>query len=320
MVTVLAATLGVVSLAACEPMPPPPVLVVTTTTTGSDADPGNGTCEVTPGAGDCSLRAALEEGSALGRADITVPDGLHTTGVVTVDGSLRVNPEGNQVSLEGSTITVAAGASLVLVGVDALDENGEAGSSFDSVVVEGTLVLLDSWLFQLGKPVVTVGPEGTAVLDTTNLMAGFSPVVDNQGTLVVRRSTLAGVDGAALKTSGAGRSVVEGSLLYTRNVRFGLGPVCLGTAPESMGFVASTDATCAVTGPTDQQDVAVTIGDFPSPPAPPLPTSPLIDAIPAGSPACPAADVDVVGTSRPIDGDGDGVAACDIGAVERPAA
>ena len=36
-------------------------IVVTTFADGRDAAPGNGICEVTPGQGDCSLRAAIDE-------------------------------------------------------------------------------------------------------------------------------------------------------------------------------------------------------------------------------------------------------------------
>ena len=50
-------------------------------------------------------------------------------------------------------------------------------------------------------------------------------------------------------------------------------------------------------------------------------TSPLVDAIPVGTHGC-GIDVvdDMSGWSRPTDGNGDGVAGCDIGARERPAA
>ena len=45
----------------------------------------------------------------------------------------------------------------------------------------------------------------------------------------------------------------------------------------------------ALTGPTDQQDVEVTIPGFDggASPQPPLATPPLIDAVPAGHASCP---------------------------------
>ena len=37
---------------------------------GDDANPGDGICETAPGNGECTLDAAVQEGNALGRADI----------------------------------------------------------------------------------------------------------------------------------------------------------------------------------------------------------------------------------------------------------
>src|SRR5262245_5556279 len=54
-------------------------LRVNTTVDGPDADPGDGVCEMTSGAGDCSLRAAVDEANS--HADvshITVESGTYT--------------------------------------------------------------------------------------------------------------------------------------------------------------------------------------------------------------------------------------------------
>lgn len=48
--------------------------------------------------------------------------------------------------------------------------------------------------------------------------------------------------------------------------------------------------------------------------------SPLIDAIPLGDPACDPSTVDLYGNPRGVDGDGNGIGGCDIGAVEYQAA
>ena len=58
----VAAALG---LAACDTTNL--ILTVNTNEFGcqsNDADPGDGVCEVTVGAGDCTLRAAIDEGNA----------------------------------------------------------------------------------------------------------------------------------------------------------------------------------------------------------------------------------------------------------------
>src|SRR3954470_11004665 len=73
MLLVLGAVVGVALLSACDP-PPTKKLVVTTTVDAADANVGNGVCEATAGAGDCTLRAAIQEANASPiRADITVP-------------------------------------------------------------------------------------------------------------------------------------------------------------------------------------------------------------------------------------------------------
>lgn len=315
-----AAFLATPLLVACDPPPPRPVITVTTGAAGSDVVPGDGVCEATAGAGDCTLRAALQEASALGVADISVPDGDYTTGTVTVDGSIRVNLEARQISLYDSSITVAPDASLELVRIDSSLGGDPSVPGYNNLVVGGTLVLVRSSLVDIGQPALHVGPEGTAVLDTTQIRGLFESTVLNEGTLVLRRSTFVGMDGPALSTTGEGRSVAISSLLFATRYRQGLEPVCTGTAPESSGYVMASDASCALTGPTDLQDVEVTIPDFGvgAVPEPPLATSPLIDAIPAGDASCPAGGTDVIGAPRPVDGDGDGVSACDVGAVERP--
>ena len=70
-------TLAVAALAlgwttACEPPPPPASFTVNVApgVTGGDANPGDGVCETAPGNGQCTLDAAVQEGNALGRADI----------------------------------------------------------------------------------------------------------------------------------------------------------------------------------------------------------------------------------------------------------
>ena len=59
-----AVSLGLAGLAACAPLTAASSVAVTTTVDGSDADPGDGVCEITVGAGDCSLRAAVDEANA----------------------------------------------------------------------------------------------------------------------------------------------------------------------------------------------------------------------------------------------------------------
>jgi hypothetical protein len=96
---------------------------------------------------------------------------------------------------------------------------------------------------------------------------------------------------------------------------------CEGVLTTSNGYNFSTDASCGFTGTGDTEDgpnpQLGALGDNggPTPTMLPALTSPLVDAIPLA--ACdPAVTADQRGFPRPADANGDGVEACDIGAVE----
>jgi hypothetical protein len=58
------AAVGLAGLTACDPLPLLTLTVTATTEDLVDADPGDGVCEATAGAGDCTLRAAVMEANA----------------------------------------------------------------------------------------------------------------------------------------------------------------------------------------------------------------------------------------------------------------
>jgi hypothetical protein len=81
-------------------------------------------------------------------------------------------------------------------------------------------------------------------------------------------------------------------------------PACAGGPLVSLGSNAAWDGTCG--GLTGAGDIA----DLPGQEAP-------VDTIAVGTAGCgDPGDVDLFGTVRPLDGDGDGTAACDTGAIE----
>jgi CSLREA domain-containing protein len=92
----------------------------------------------------------------------------------------------------------------------------------------------------------------------------------------------------------------------------------LGTPLISLGHNMDSDSTCAFTDPTDFVNVEPFLGPLENNGGFTL-THALLNespAIDAGSPDCPPPVTDQRGVTRPVDGDADGVAVCDIGAFE----
>jgi hypothetical protein len=104
-----------------------------------------------------------------------------------------------------------------------------------------------------------------------------------------------------------------------------------GGAPKSQsgGHNVASDTSCGLTYMGDQQTVDPHLGPLADNGGPTLPGGPMLTRMPLSpSPAidhgddlvCAAAPVDNLdqrGFSRPVDGDGDGFAHCDVGAVEQ---
>jgi len=299
------------TLVGCDPAVPVPVLAVTGTGSGADAVPGDGVCEVTPGAGDCTLNAAVDEGNALGRATIILSAGTYDTPNLHVTGDLAIVGDVNTVQLANQEVRVAPGGRLSISGVHSAYITGV------HFVVEGTLIVDHASLVVIESvwPAIDVRPGGRAVVNDSLMAQVFmfsTPAVRNAGTLVLRHSVVYAFD----TDPNALVLVNEGTTTSAASVITG----CSGTPPESLGYNASPGGTCAWTGPGDvvDADLGTTI-ELSSPFHYTLTaTSDLVDAIPVGVAGC-GTGTDLLGRMRPVDGDGDGVAACDIGAIERPA-
>src|SRR5690606_19493396 len=90
------------------------------------------------------------------------------------------------------------------------------------------------------------------------------------------------------------------------------------------GYNADSDGTCLASGViTDRPLVDAALGSLGSHGGPtqdhlPAGWSPLVDAVPPGTNSCGTNlnALDQRTGARPVDADGDGIAACDIGAVE----
>lgn len=300
--SLFAAPLLVAGLVACDPALPPPTLHVDSASHALDVEPGDGIC--LDWHGGCGLSAAVEEASALGGGRVVVPPGEYEELTATVAGNVTVvvddSSDPSAVATVGrAVIAVDPGAALVVRGLDlGADEGG-------GVIVGGTLVA-DRTAFA-GH--VTVAPEGTAVLSGSFLGGGVVAV----GRVHAAWSTfVASSSQPALGLEGGLVTLGATALLSGDG-----GPVCVAgdgaVAPTSSGPNLAGDGTCGLSGPDDVSGSSDDDGAlFPSA------GSPRVDAVPLGSLGCGTTLVsDIRGHVRPTDGDGDGVAACDIGAWER---
>ena len=304
------AVLATAGLAACEPSPREQ-LTVTSTADGHDDAPGDGTCASADAGGACTLRAAIEEANALGPTDITfsaatpssarsIDEPLIITGDVTVRGNGFTST-----GLTDYRVEVASGARARLSDL-------QAGTNIRfSITVAGSLDLERVAVAEIGR-VLSVLPGGRAVLVDTDLFGG----VLVEGTLAAVRSTLLVSASSMIQVAPGGQAHLRGSVLdyfwYLPN-----GTVCTGETPVSHGRNASSNPACA---PGDADVVIPATGLNPYG-AVPAARSPLVDAIPVGDPGCTDGATDLYGNPRGVDGNGDGIPGCDIGAVERqPAA
>lgn len=320
-------TLALLALgtAACdvEPPPPPPVFVVDDPADWPDLNPGDGVCENIPERADCTLRAAIEEGNALGGAEIHIQrlqwtdDPITLEAPVEVTGDIRIVATGPGLRIASgpgmvdTPIHVVSGGSLVVEGLDLflvpLRVDGRAGLLRTRSITFG-----DAAGDGFTGGAVEVAPGGVALVQGSWLASIHGDPVRNAGTFMVDHATVGAYwDGAlpegwqlgGIRTAPGGTTLLRATWLASGT--------CTGTAPVSLGYNAAVGTTCGLTGPTDGQD------------APELhngqveaPTGWLVDAVPLGEAGCGTIATDIDGADRALDGDGDGTVACDIGAVE----
>ncbi len=230
----------------------------------------------------------------------------------------------------GGGLATGASASAWALVQDAIirqnvgDRGGGVGAVRDSVMDFGHLTIERSALVANQGAGFYGDSGGTFVLDSSTVSGNSHGglFIDNQCDTFVRFSTIAGNHGPEPSLPSGIRNMHGPADPFVRLhgtvVADNQGGDCQGPM-QSLGLnlVQSPDCFILDEQPDDLIGVAALLTPLQDThPAPPfhalLPGSPAIDAAGAD---CPV--LDQLGQPRPLDGDGDGTALCDIGAVEQ---
>lgn len=249
---------------------------------GTNTSEGIGGAIASNGIGDLEVRSSRLADNAADRG-----------GALFVNGSL---------TLLDSTLAANAartGAALASYGNVAIErttvaDNASSAGCAVFVATDATFVRNATFSGNPGSCVFSVGPPATLTFEHATIHA--NPVAD------------------ALSVGGVvafSNSVIANPVVTSECTN--------GGAILSTGGNLDSDGSCVGAGPGDLPGTEPRLGPLADDGGPtathaPLARSPLRDA--ADGMLCPA--IDQRGVARPIDGDGDGTAACDIGAVEAP--
>jgi uncharacterized repeat protein (TIGR01451 family) len=310
-------------------------LIVNSTLDQADSAVGNGICA--SAAGHCTLRAAVQEGQASNRA-VSVPEGLYelSLGHLTVTQNLTLTGAGSgKTKLDGTSSSrvfdIATGGFAYIGSVTlqwGLATAGFLGHAHGGAIHNhGTLVLVDSTVRSSasavgwgGGGITNAGGTATATLvDATianNTAAADGGGIENTGTLDAYNVTL--ISNSAIGGSGGG--IYNSSTATFQNSIIAnnfSGGNCSGSIGDN-GHNLDSLATCGFAAGNSNLNPLLGLRDA-NDTYPLLPGSLAIDR---GSPATPGSGGEACGANdqrgatRPQDGNGNGIATCDIGAYE----
>jgi CSLREA domain-containing protein len=296
---------------------------VNTTADGGDAVI-DGVCEMSPGAGDCSLRAAIDEANAaVGNTPrVTIPAGTYVLTEAGGDdtntgGDLDIDRATDQLLIEGQ----GSGAVIDADGADgALDVHSglvvakriavtNAATAGVSAHAPAIVELQASAVHGNGGTGMLVGPGGILSTINTTVSGNGNGGVAARGTYTALFTTITENTGGGI--TGTGTVVLRASIVGGQTS----GADC-AVATTSQGHNLDSDSTCALGHPLDLPGLPTDLGPLTSDPIPghvPSFLSHVVDEIPPGTGPCLTSGFPTVDQHGRPRASGSG---CDFGALE----
>jgi Leucine-rich repeat (LRR) protein len=261
---------------------------------------------------ECEGGATLDGVTIAGNSSNERGGGLSACGGTFVNDSFisdNTAPWGGGVAIQGAT-TIAR---------TTITDNTATAFTGGGIFNEGRLTLEDSTISGNAAP----QGGGLANMQHANTMAANTTVSENHGGGVLNSRfamvgldscTIAGNIGASTDRSG----VTNWDVIYIHNtILEGNTPANCANPVFSLGYNLDSDSSCELAGPSDLSGVSAQLGPLADNGGPTW-THALAQGSPAIDTGDPAAALaaDQRGMGRPVDGDFDGAAVVDIGAVE----
>lgn len=222
-------------------------LTVTTSADGSDAVVGDGVCEVTPGAGDCSLRAAIDETNVAPLTFDAIDIAAGVDPVLTIPGTNDDTNATGDLDVVGN-VTIDGGGAVVDGGrLDRVFDHRGAGLHLRSLTVTGGELSGDGIFDDSGQEIIEPGNgafgSGAGIRSAGWLILDDTTVSGNQVRYFAR--FLQDPRGAGIAASGGPvhltGSVIEGNRIANGSGGSGAGMAIDDVAELSIAETAVRD-------------------------------------------------------------------------------